>query len=188
MPDAITTTIDDFDFTAFDIPSEPTYSTEAGPWISPLLLPPIPVTEPQAFPDEHWTLSKNFNPMSQMIYDFSVGSPNVDNMLGSRKTLGTLNCLRGRNAVAQRSASLVLQLLRTFPEKMLNNDDMPFFIHTHAQGQGLAEPLLACQRLCQIFVTRTPEIFPFIWRCIRTEEQRFLHDVSFALSVTRHDS
>jgi hypothetical protein len=60
---------------------------------------------------------------------------------------------------------------------MMNRDDMPFFIHSYQHRDTLPEPLNVCSRICHMFDTRTPEIMPFIWRCIRSEELRFLNDV-----------
>lgn len=112
-------------------------------------------------------------------------SPNTDNLLLTRGPFGTLAQLPMQSHVAQRNASLLLQSLRTFPQKMLSREDMPFFIHSYKHRDVLPEPLAVCARICHMFVTSTPEIVPFIWRCISMEQLRFMHDVCyFVLAFT----
>lgn len=98
--------------------------------------------------------------------------------IAPRLEIGTLARLRARDPVGQRTSNLVLQTLRTFPEKMLNQDDLPFFIHAHKHGDALPEPLAVCVRISHLFATRTPDILPFIFRSIRNEQYRFLQEVS----------
>ncbi|KIW04396.1 hypothetical protein, variant [Verruconis gallopava] len=95
-------------------------------------------------------------------------------LLSTRNNIGTLTRYQPRNAVADRSARLILQNLRTFPQKMLRSDDLPFFVHPWRHRNALPEPLAVCERICQMFWSRTPEIHGFIWRCIRAEQLRFL--------------
>jgi hypothetical protein len=111
------------------------------------------------------------------LYNHLIGSPMTSN-ISMRGEIGTLAQTRVRDRFAQRSASLILQNLRTFPEKMLDRDDLPFFIHSQRQHGGLPEPLVICTRICQMFSTRTPDILPFIFRCIRTEQLRYLQEVN----------
>jgi hypothetical protein len=126
-----------------------------------------------------------FDEMNQFsnFYQSYVGSPAVEMFLSSRGRLGTLAPLRIRNPMAQHTAGIILQSLRTFPWKMLSREDPPFFIHSYQHRNALPEPLAACSRICHMFDTRTPEILPFIWRCIRTEEMRFLNEVWRTLSL-----
>ena len=105
------------------------------------------------------------------------GSPSSDMLLSSRGPVGTMKTFKMHNPVAQRSANLVLQSLRAFPKKMLSREDPPFFIHSYKHRDTMPEPLAVCSRICHMFDTRTPDIFPFLWRTIRTEELRFINEV-----------
>lgn len=134
---------------------------------------------------ESWLAPCDVSASSVNPYDPSFGfdieqylrvSPTSDTMLSTRGELGSLKPHRAANLFAERNAGIVLQSLRTFPTKMINRDDPPFFIHGY-KDRPMPEPLLVCSRICHMFDTRTPDILPFLWRCIRSEEERFLHDV-----------
>jgi hypothetical protein len=134
---------------------------------------------------ESWLGPAKVSDLSASIYqdDFTFDierylrvSPTPDTMLSARGELGSLKPHRATSTLAQCNANLVLRSLRAFPSKMIDREDPPFFIHGY-KHRTMPEPLLVCSRICHMFDTRTPDILPFLWRCIRSEEERFLHDV-----------
>ncbi|KIW67837.1 hypothetical protein PV04_07061 [Phialophora macrospora] len=87
---------------------------------------------------------------------------------------------------AQRSADLIVQSLRAFPTMMLRRETLPWFIHPQSQlmsksGSGAAaalpDAISTCMGIAQIFIARTPETKPFLWRIIRGEYRRLLNEM-----------
>ena len=114
---------------------------------------------------------------------FPTISPLLETFISPRGQIGNLNTRTPPTPMASRNVHLLLQGLRTFPQKMIQANDRPFFIHSYKHRDALPEPLAVCSRICQMFDTRTPDILPFIWRCIRTEELRYVQEVCY----TDHD-
>ncbi|KAH9893774.1 hypothetical protein F4778DRAFT_748450 [Xylariomycetidae sp. FL2044] len=96
--------------------------------------------------------------------------------LGSFSDVGDLTQLRKPDPTAQQGAVMLLQSLRSYPEKMLRRDNFPPFVHPQWYRQALPEPLAICMKISQMFTTRTPEILPFLWRTIRAEQIRVLKE------------
>lgn len=121
-----------------------------------------------AFTSKDWARS---------FQDSGFSITNLEKHMSVRIEVGDLARLRARNPVAQQSANLIMQALRAFPEKMLHRDNFPFFIHPSWHLPDIPEPLAVCSRIAQMFVSRTPEIMPFIWRSIRAEQLRLAETV-----------
>lgn len=107
---------------------------------------------------------------------YQVMSPMTETLISSHGPIGSLRARRPRDATTQRDVNLLLQGLRALPFKMVHTNERPFFIHSYSH-RDLPEPLAVCARICHMFDTRTPAILPFIWRCIRSEELRYLQEV-----------
>jgi hypothetical protein len=92
--------------------------------------------------------------------------------------------LRLERPVAQQNATLIIQSLRSFPSMMLRRESFPWHIHRQAHTPSesgevtLSESLSNCMSIAQMFVLRTPETKPFLWRTIRTEYRRVGNEVS----------
>ncbi|KAH8803641.1 hypothetical protein F5884DRAFT_510772 [Xylogone sp. PMI_703] len=93
------------------------------------------------------------------------------------RVIAFLQPRRMSDPLAQHSARLVMQALRAFPTQMLSRENFPPFIHPLWTSQNLPEPLAACMRISQMFVSRTPDIESFLWRTIENEQRRFLEEV-----------
>ncbi|KAF2802154.1 uncharacterized protein BDZ99DRAFT_429042 [Mytilinidion resinicola] len=85
--------------------------------------------------------------------------------------------------ISQRCALFILQGLRSYPHMMLRIETFPPFIHTKvhqswsSHGPALPEALGNCIGIAQMFVSRTSETTPFIWRTIREEQYRLLKQI-----------
>lgn len=90
---------------------------------------------------------------------------------------------RAPEPLMQQSANLVMEALCAIPEQMLRRVTLPPFIHPHWDRPSLPEPLAICMRIAQMFVTRTPDIEPFIWRTILAEQRRVVDQVCTSLSL-----
>ncbi|KAK2803071.1 hypothetical protein FQN50_007152 [Emmonsiellopsis sp. PD_5] len=79
---------------------------------------------------------------------------------------------------AQRNASYILQMLRSFPQMMMRKATFPPFIHSQGYGKtnhperSLPEPIGNCMSLVQSFYWRTAETKEFVWKMIRKEQCR----------------
>ena len=87
--------------------------------------------------------------------------------------------------VANFSATVVMQMLRAFPQMMLRRETLPPFIHGHwyrpssTTNLSLPEPLVNCMGIAQIFASDNAESKPFLWRTVRMEQRSFLEKVCF---------
>lgn len=105
----------------------------------------------------------------------------LEHNLSVRIGVGSLNRLSGADPMAQKSTVVVLRALGAFPEQMSRRDTLPFFIHPSWHMVELAEPLVVCMRISQLFATRTAGIMPFIWNTIRAEQLRLAEDRSLGV-------
>ncbi|KFY25268.1 hypothetical protein V493_04730 [Pseudogymnoascus sp. VKM F-4281 (FW-2241)] len=82
--------------------------------------------------------------------------------------------------VSQFTATLVMQMLRAFPQMMLRRETLPSFIHGHwyrplgVTELSLPEPLVNCMGIAQIFASQNLESKPFLWRTVQMEQRSFL--------------
>ena len=88
------------------------------------------------------------------------------------------------NPVADFTATVLMEMLRAFPQMMLRRETMPPFIHGHWYGLTspteaslLPEPLVNCIGVAQIFASYNAESRPFLWRTIKLEQASFLEKV-----------
>lgn len=85
--------------------------------------------------------------------------------------------------VSQFTATLVMQMLRAFPQMMLRRETLPSFIHGHwyrpsgVTELSLPEPLVNCMGIAQIFASQNLESKPFLWRTVQMEQRSFLEKV-----------
>jgi Fungal Zn(2)-Cys(6) binuclear cluster domain len=85
--------------------------------------------------------------------------------------------------LAQSSANLVIQALRSFPTMMLRKETFPWFIHSQSRlffkpaEDDLPEALSNCMSISQMFALRTPETKRYLWGNIRGECHRFINEV-----------
>jgi hypothetical protein len=84
----------------------------------------------------------------------------------------------------QQSINLAMNIIRSFPQMMLRRQTFPPFIHPLWHLPTLPESLASCMSIAQLFVSRTSESRPFLWRCIRAEELRMRDEV---VTFTRFD-
>ena len=92
-----------------------------------------------------------------------------------------LTVLQPINIVVKHSTHLLMQALRPYPLMMLRKETFPPFIHAHWHGQdahALPEPILNCMSIAQMYVFRSEETKPFLWRTIKGEDERFLSQVT----------
>ncbi|VUC29123.1 unnamed protein product [Clonostachys rosea] len=85
----------------------------------------------------------------------------------------TLKALKQPNPEAEASATIIMHCIRSYPQMMLRRQTFPPFIHPHWHTEKLPENLVNCMSIAQLFVTRTPENSPFLWRTIDNEVGRF---------------
>jgi hypothetical protein len=81
-------------------------------------------------------------------------------------------------------ATLIIQILASFPAMVLRKETFPPFIHSHSFSAitnteyNMPEALINCMSLAQLFKTRTKENSPFLWKNIRMEHERLWCEVS----------
>ncbi|KIX05648.1 uncharacterized protein Z518_03620 [Rhinocladiella mackenziei CBS 650.93] len=92
---------------------------------------------------------------------------------------------RPGTAAAEQGARLVLHIIRAFPEMMQRRQTFPPFIHQHWHTPTLPEKLATCMSISQLFVSRTHETKPFLWRSIDHEEQRFRDELE---NYSKHET
>ncbi|CAH0026966.1 unnamed protein product [Clonostachys rhizophaga] len=85
----------------------------------------------------------------------------------------TLTALKQPSPEAEASATIVMHCIRSYPQMMLRRQTFPPFIHPHWHTEKLPENLVNCMSIAQLFVTRTSENSPFLWRTIDNEVSRF---------------
>jgi hypothetical protein len=88
----------------------------------------------------------------------------------------TLTALKQSSPEAEASATILMHCIRSYPQMMLRRQTFPPFIHPHWHT-GLPENLVNCMSIAQLFVTRTLENSPFLWRTIDNEVSRFKNEV-----------
>ncbi|KAH8596289.1 hypothetical protein B0O99DRAFT_620021 [Bisporella sp. PMI_857] len=82
--------------------------------------------------------------------------------------------------VSQFTATMVMQMLRAFPQMMLRRETLPCFIHGHwyrptnNTDPTLPEPLVNCMGIAQVFASQNPDSMPFLWRTVKMEQRSFL--------------
>lgn len=85
--------------------------------------------------------------------------------------------------IMQRTATLIMQQLRAFPQMMLRRETLPPFIHAHwnrpssTTSTALPEPLANCMSIAHLFASRNSETTPFLWRTVKQEQRSFLEKV-----------
>lgn len=122
------------------------------------LLPYAEVIFQQPVPQSTWTTSGD--PMSISCYQSAC----------------VLKPLLMATPVAQYNATYIIRTLRAYPRMILRKATFPSFMHPHWHG-SLPEPLASCMSIAQIFASRNPETSSFVWRTIRTEQQRLVDQV-----------
>jgi hypothetical protein len=87
------------------------------------------------------------------------------------------------DSVSQFAATMVMQMLRAFPEMMLRRETLPYFIHGHwyrlstAAELSLPEPLVNCMGIAQVFASHCHESKPFLWRTVKIEQRSLIEKV-----------
>ncbi|KAH6884269.1 hypothetical protein B0T10DRAFT_493834 [Thelonectria olida] len=87
-----------------------------------------------------------------------------------------LTRLSYQSPTLKQAARLIVQALSAFPQMMLRRETFPPFIHPYWHQQSLPEKLASCMSISQLFVSRTPDTRPFLWRVIEAEEMRFRNE------------
>jgi hypothetical protein len=93
--------------------------------------------------------------------------------------------------VSHATATVLMQTLRAFPQMMLRRETLPPFIHGHwyrlssARELSLAEPLINCMGIAQVFASHNAESKSFLWRTIKMEQRSFIEKVRSLLSFLR---
>ena len=77
----------------------------------------------------------------------------------------------------KQSANLIVEALCAVPQQMLRRATLPPFIHPQWHRSAMPEPLAVCMCLAQMFVSRTSDIKPFLWRTILAEQKRIVDQV-----------
>ncbi|KAF7590323.1 hypothetical protein BBP40_002973 [Aspergillus hancockii] len=99
-------------------------------------------------------------------------------------TTGLLTPLPMASPTAQCNANYIVQMLRPFPQHMVQKATFPPFIHPFYCKNGpsntppvLHTPLANCMAIAQMFVPRNAETKPFVWQTIRAEQHRLLDEM-----------
>ncbi|KAK9244232.1 hypothetical protein V1506DRAFT_542101 [Lipomyces tetrasporus] len=102
-------------------------------------------------------------------------------IVSSLDTAGLLAPLPMNSVTAQSNANYIIQMLRPFPQLMVQKSTFPPFIHPSYCKRGsnnaspiLQTPLANCMSIAQMFTPRTAETKPFVWKTIRMEQRRLL--------------
>lgn len=91
----------------------------------------------------------------------------------------------------QTHATLIIQILSSFPAMMLRKETFPPFIHPRSfstvpgKDSDMPEALANCMSLAQLFKIRTKENSRFLWKSIRLEHERLWREVCSFFQVTR---
>ncbi|CCF41339.1 hypothetical protein CH063_11649 [Colletotrichum higginsianum] len=89
-----------------------------------------------------------------------------------------LRSLCAPNPVAESSANLIRQALRSYPHMMLRRSSFPPFIHPHQDKDHLPEPLANCMSIAVLFAARNRDTRQFLWKSIREEQDRNLREMA----------
>lgn len=95
------------------------------------------------------------------------------------EVLFPLQFLCSVNPVAESSANMIRQALRSYPQMMLRRSTFPPFIHPHQDKTRLPEPLANCMSIAVLFDSRNQDTRPFLWKSVREEQERNLREVIF---------
>lgn len=97
-----------------------------------------------------------------------------------RQEFENLTRLPKSDPVSHFTATVDMQMLRAFPQMMLQRETFPPFIHgqwympSNAQALPLPEPLVNCIGISQVFASQNPESKPFLWRAVKGEQRSFI--------------
>lgn len=88
-----------------------------------------------------------------------------------------------QNPIAEHSAKLAIQMLRSFPRMMARRATFPPFIHPYQYtpnntSSKLPTPLANCMGIAHMLESQTFETKSFVWQTIRAEQHRFQREVS----------
>ncbi|TVY83748.1 hypothetical protein LSUE1_G001156, partial [Lachnellula suecica] len=77
------------------------------------------------------------------------------------------------------TGTLIMQMLRSFPQMMLRRETLPPYMHGHwhrhtSVSVSLPEPLVNCMGIAQVFASNNLESKPFLWRSIKMEQRSFV--------------
>ncbi|WYZ41113.1 hypothetical protein EsH8_V_000008 [Colletotrichum jinshuiense] len=100
------------------------------------------------------------------------------------EVLFPLQFLCSVNPVAESSANMIRQALRSYPQMMLRRSTFPPFIHPHQDKTRLPEPLANCMSIAVLFDSRNQDTRPFLWKSVREEQERNLREMT---SYTKYD-
>ena len=109
-------------------------------------------------------------------FELPFGNVTTDK-LSSAKETKFLARLHTPEPLGQQSRRLVMEALCAIPEQMLRRATIPPFIHGHWNRPTMPEPLAVCMKIAQMFVSRSPDVTPFIWRTVLAEQKRILEEV-----------
>jgi hypothetical protein len=138
-------------------------------------------------------LYENFEPGSRSHTEFPwyAGSTRDDRLavlarpthLSDRTDADMLSRLPISDPVLHVTTTVLMQMLRAFPQMMLRRETLPPFIHGHwyrpssATELSLPEPLVNCIGIAQIFASHNSESKPFLWRTIKQEQRSLVEKV-----------
>jgi hypothetical protein len=103
-----------------------------------------------------------------------------------------------RSVRSQLGQGFLLQNIRTYPKMLLGSSNLPPFIHGCAfQGsesdvelltfpENAMEPLAVCRSIIQMYLMKTKQTSPFIWRTVASERKRLEEEVSPSILITSH--
>jgi hypothetical protein len=101
----------------------------------------------------------------------------------SHTTQIVLRTVQSTKPVSRHASQFITRILGSYPKMMLRRTRLPPFIHPFSYQQSdtanpsLPEPLAICMSIAHMFAARTSESSKFLWRTIRTEQQRLTNEV-----------
>lgn len=101
----------------------------------------------------------------------------------SHTTQIVLRTVQNTTPVSRHASQFITRILGSYPKMMLRRTSLPPFIHPFSYRQSdtanpsLPEPLAICMSIASMFAVRTSESSNFLWRTIKTEQQRLTKEV-----------
>lgn len=104
-----------------------------------------------------------------------IGS--ADYIIAKTRATRALTPLSQENLASRHAANLISRIVSAFPQMMLRRHTFPPFIHPYWHKASVPENLANCMSIAQLFVSRTTDTRPFLWKTIEAEQKRCLDEV-----------
>ncbi|KAK2606428.1 hypothetical protein QQS21_003121 [Conoideocrella luteorostrata] len=104
----------------------------------------------------------------------TYSSPSAEYFIAKSRATRALTPLSQDTSTSRHAANLISRIVGAFPQMMLRRHTFPPFIHSYWHEPVVPANLANCMSIAQLFVSRTSDTRPFLWRTIEAEQQRLL--------------